>query len=139
MVIYCDISDHLPIFCLIGKQKPHKKQREPLIFKHRPISETAIHHITSALRNIDWTYLYQLDLNNAFKEFTKQLNDVIDLFAPEKTVNIKSKYVVRNEWMTKGLMKSFITCNKLYRKCIGKSRCILLIFIMLTTEIFIIN
>ena len=72
-------------------------------------------HITSALRNIDWTYLHQLDVNNAFK-------DVIDLSAPEKTVNIKSKYVVRNEWTTKGLMKSSITCNKLYRTCIDKSR-----------------
>ena len=46
----------------------------------------------------------------------------MDLFAPEKTVNIKSKYVVRNEWKTKCLMKSSITSNKLYRKCIAKSR-----------------
>ena len=46
----------------------------------------------------------------------------MDLFAPEKMVNIKSKYVVRNEWKTKSLMKSSITSNNLYRKCIAKSR-----------------
>ena len=46
----------------------------------------------------------------------------MDLFTPEKTVNIKSKYVVRNEWKTKGVMESSISSNKLYRKCIVKSK-----------------
>ena len=116
------ISDHLHILCLTDKRKPHKKTSEPLIFKHRPISEVATRYITSALQNTDWTYLHQLDVNNAFREITKQPNCVIIFFAPGKNVNIKSKYVVRNLWMTKGLMKSSITSNKLYRKCIGKSR-----------------
>ena len=51
-VLYSDMSDHLPIFCLTDKQKPYTQTREPLMFKHRPISKTAIRHITSSLWNI---------------------------------------------------------------------------------------
>ena len=121
-VLYSDISDHLPIFCLIGKRKYPKKLSEPRIFKYRSISEISIRHITSALQEIDWTYLHQLNINNAFKEFMTQLHNAVDSFAPEKNTKIKSKHVIRNEWMTKGLMKSSTKSNKLYRKCIGESR-----------------
>ena len=76
-------------------------------------------HIKFALQQINWKYLHQLDINNAFKFFTEQLNYIIASYAPEKTVNIKSKYVIRNVWMTTGLMKSSFTSNKLYRKCVS--------------------
>ena len=89
--------------------------------------------------NIDWTYLQQLDVNNAFREFTKQLNDVIGLFAPQKTVNIKSKNVVRNEWTFKGLMKFYKPYYKLDRKCIVYQGHNLLIFVMLIILTFVIN
>ena len=54
-------------------------------------------------------------------------------------MNIKSKYVVWNEWMTKGLMKSSIICNKLYLTVLENEGYILLILVMSTIEIFIIN
>ena len=121
-ILFSDISDHLPIFCLIGKRKPPKTRNEPLIFKHRPLSNVSIRHIKSALQQINWTHLHQLDINKAFKNFTEHLNCTIASYAPEKTVKIKSKYVIRNVWMTKGLMKSSLTSNKLYRKCISKPK-----------------
>ena len=120
-VLYSDISDHLPIFCLIGKRKYPKTLSEPLIFEHRSISEISIRHITSARQDIDWTYLHQLDINNAFREFITQLQNVAYSFAKEKIAIIKSKYVIRNEWMTKSLMISATKSNKFYRKCIGKA------------------
>ena len=115
-ILFSDISDHLPIFCLIGKRKPSKTRNEPLIFN------VSIRHIKSALQQINWTHLHQLDINNAFKNFTEHLNCTIASNAPEKTVKIKSKYVIRNVWMTKGLMQSSITSNKLYRKYISKPK-----------------
>ena len=115
-ILFSDISDHLPIFCLIGKRKPSKTRNEPLIFN------VSIRHIKSALHQINWTHLHQLDINNAFKNFTEHLNCTIASNAPEKTVKIKSKYVIRNVWMTKGLMQSSITSNKLYRKYISKPK-----------------
>ena len=121
-ILFSDISDHLPIFCLIGKQTPSKTRNEPLIFKHRPLSNVSIRHIKSALQQINWTHLHQLDVNKAFKNFTEHLNCTIASYAPEKTIKIKSKYVIRNVWMTKGLMKSSLTSNKLYRKCISKPK-----------------
>ena len=121
-ILISDISDHLPIFCLIGKRKPSKIRNEPLTFKHRPLSNVSIRHIKFALQQIYWKYPHQLDINNAFNFFTEQLNYIIASYAPEKTVNIKSKYVIRNVWMTTGLMKSSLTSNKLYRKCVSKPK-----------------
>ena len=121
-ILFSDKSDHLPIFCLIGKRKPSKTRNEPLIFKHRPLSNVSIERIKSALQQINWTHLQQLDINKAFKNFIEHLNCTIASYTPEKTAKIKSKYVIRNVWMTKGLMKSSLTSNKLYRKCINKPK-----------------
>ena len=99
-ILFSDISGHLPIFCLIGKRKPSKIRNEPLTFKHRHLSNVSIRHIKFALQQINWTYLHQLDINNAVKFFSEQLNYIIASYAPEKIVNIKSKYVIRNVWMT---------------------------------------
>ena len=41
---------------------------------------------------------------------------------PEKDVVIFSKHIIRDDWMTKGLMKSSTTLNKLYKKCIKRSK-----------------
>ena len=53
---------------------------------------------------------------------TEHLNYIIASYVLEKTVKTKSKYVIRNIWMTTGLMKSSLTSNKLYRKCISKPK-----------------
>ena len=88
-ILFSDISDHLPIFCLIGKRKPSKTHNEPLIFKHRPLSNVSIRHIKSALQQINWRHLHKLNINKAFKNFTEHLNYTIASYAPEKTVKIK--------------------------------------------------
>ena len=78
-ILFSYISDHLPIFCLIGK---------PLIFKHVPLFNVSIRHIKYALQQINWTYRHQLYINNAFKNFTEHLNYTIASYASEKTVKL---------------------------------------------------
>ena len=41
-------------------------------------------------------------------------------FRPIKELKISKKKVMRERWMTKGLIKSGMTCNKLYKLTIGK-------------------
>ena len=72
--------------------------------------------------NTDWSYLLDLDVSGAYANFTEKLNNFITEFAPEKTVVIPPKYIIREDWMTKGLIKSSKTLNKLYKKCIKKPK-----------------
>ena len=42
--------------------------------------------MTFALYETDWTYLHQFDKDNAFREFTDQLNYVINFFRTRKNL-----------------------------------------------------
>ena len=46
----------------------------------------------------------------------------MDQFAPEKSKLIAHKNRLRQCWMTSALLKSSKTLDKLYKKCIGKSK-----------------
>ena len=87
-ILNSDISDHLPIFILIGKRKPAKKKNSPY---------KSIQLIKYGLGQINWSYLHQYDIENVYSKFSEHLNCVILSTAPEKTVIIKAKCIIRNE------------------------------------------
>ena len=121
-IICYDKSDHLPIFCFIDKCKSHSARKDPLIFKHRPMPTSSLQLISAAIRENSWTCLDGMSAEMAFSNFSDQLNTIINTFAPEKTVVIPPKFIIREEWMTKGLMTSSSTCQKLYRGQMGKAK-----------------
>ena len=59
-----------------------------------------------------------LDTDAAFMKFTEIINKQMDIHAPEKIITIPSKNIIREKWMTKGLLKSSQQCEKLYIKAI---------------------
>ena len=61
------------------------------------------------------------DANDAYNIFSDKLHDIINTISPEKTIRIPAKKVIREPWVTKGIMKSSHTLNKLYRKTVTKS------------------
>jgi hypothetical protein len=121
-IMYMKLSDHFPMFCFAGAAKVSNKPKVPLSFKHRPISTTALNNIINELNNHNWDYLNEADTIGAYSDFVDKLGNIIDAFAPEKNVIIQPKYIIREKWMTKGLMKSSHTMNKLYRKCSKKPK-----------------
>jgi len=44
---------------------------------------------------------------------------VLNIYAPEKTITIPAKSIIRSPWMTAGIVKSSHTCEKLFKKTIG--------------------
>ena len=44
------------------------------------------------------------------------------MFAPIKTVKIPAKHIIKQPWMTSGILKSSHTLDKLYRKSIGRHK-----------------
>lgn len=122
-IIPCDISDHFPVVCfIVKKSKAPKTNQPPLKFKHRPVNESSIHEIQAKLNETDWSFLHNVNVNDAYTLFEDTLLEIIENEAPEKEVVIPSKYIINEEWMTKGLMKSSRILNKLYRKCANKPR-----------------
>ena len=59
-IIALDISDHFPVFVLMGSRKPKKGQ--PVVVEYRKLNDAAISHMKSMLMVTDWDYLEQLDI-----------------------------------------------------------------------------
>ena len=55
-------------------------------------------------------------LMNSLSFLVVKFKNIIDLCAPLKTVTIGHRYVIREKWMTKGLLKSSHNLNKLRSK-----------------------
>jgi hypothetical protein len=104
-IIFYELADHLPIFLCSGKA-PKRKNRDPLIFKHRQVNANVLHNITNVLSETDWTHLLDVNVNQAFLNFSDKLSDTMNYFAPEKIIKIPYKFVIRDPWVTKGIMKS---------------------------------
>ena len=121
-ILVTDISDHLPVFCFITSQNIKLKSYKPLIFEKRQINEKVTNQIQTMIEQTNWNYLDDININDACDELTEKIKDTLDLYAPLKTIKIPHTNIIRDPWMTKGLIKSSNTCSKLYRKSIKQSK-----------------
>jgi hypothetical protein len=119
-ILCVDISDHLPILVCTGTTKRDKTN--PLIIRKRFMTDTAIQNINSELQHKNWDYLHNMNTNDAYTEFANTLNNIIDNAAPEKIIKIAPSRVIRDLWMTRGLIASSRTLNKLHKKALGKPK-----------------
>ena len=121
-ILTTDVSDHLPIIVCMGKHNiEHKKN--PLTFSYRPMNANNISNVATALMNISWDDLdEQRTANDSYTMFMDTFTQTLDLHAPVKTVSIPYKAIIREAWMSNGLLKSSRTRDKLYKKCLGKSK-----------------
>ncbi len=101
-----------------------KKKQKPIIIKTREFHDANIAKIQEKLERYDWTVLDIPNTNDAYDIFADKLHDIINTISPEKTIIIPAKKVIREPWVTKGIMKSSHTLDKLYRKTLTKKRTI---------------
>ncbi len=116
-----DISDHQPLILVI-KGDNINKTKINLKIKVRKMNDINIALINEALLHQDWTMLNHLNTNQSYDKFIEVLKCTMDKIAPEKEITIPKKKIIRNRWMTPGLLKSSQTRLKLYRKCITSNR-----------------
>ena len=117
-VLVSDISDHYPICIFYGNKA--KTLKEPLSITSRCLNEAKMTNIANGLGNVDWTELHDMNVDDAFDKFTETIAKQIDICAPVKTFKIPYKQVIRQPWITPGLLKSARTLDRLYRKQILK-------------------
>jgi hypothetical protein len=118
-VLTYDISDHLPVLILVGNII---KPKSSLTIKCRPTDEQTMQNTLTHLKAINWDYLKDLSVNEAWNTFHSKINEVIETLTPLKSVTIPHNRIIRQPWMSTGLLQSSRTSNKLYTKSIGKPK-----------------
>ena len=116
-IILSGISDHLPCCLLFGMSKKYKKR--PLVIESRKITDEKLLKMNNELSETDWSILENFDTNQAYRYFIDNLTKVIDMHAPMKSISVSPKNIIKEKWMTAGLLKSSKTCDKLYKEQLG--------------------
>ena len=109
-----DISDHLPI--LIVLKDLNKSVRGSNLIKSRNPNTRNLEKISRDIRRHDWQKL--LSKSNASQSFTtfhKILCDSIDKHAPETVKRINAKKIIRDPWITNGIMKSLSIQRQMFK------------------------
>ena len=89
-VLISDISNHLPLLCLVKQTKILDKS--PLEFQSRALTDDKLCAIKNKLYRVDWIrHLNSAGCNINFNVYSNILNEVMDEVAPLKTVQISAK------------------------------------------------
>ena len=99
-----DISDHLPLLINIDQLNPYKKITKNITT--RKLDTDIMYLLNERIKAENWEeMLLNKNTNESFTIFhttiQKHLNDI----APIKTIKIHPKRIIKDEWMTPGLLK----------------------------------
>ena len=121
-ILYSHISDHLPVFLFFGKNFYQEKSNASIKITYRKITEASLNKIRQNL-DIDWnSEMNDLNTEEAFVYLTDKINEVVNNNCPQKTLTISNKSIIKEPWMTGGLMNSSRKVEKLYKNCHNLSR-----------------
>ena len=111
-LMYCDISDHFPIFHI---DYSNKIKLDDIIIKRRLYSEENIAGFSSALRDHNWNnVLGNTDPQAAYSTFMTDYMEIYNSSFPLKS--FKKGYRNRKTWLSENLKKAIKIKNNLYKK-----------------------
>ena len=123
-ILYYDISDHLPIFA-ITTQSNHARDAPNNNKSHNMRRKETNHNIEllkSDLAQEQWLDIFQENnVNDCYEKFINKLLFYYDKNIP--LVRQKNFKKIKNPWITKGIMTSIVTRNKLYKKALKEPNC----------------
>ena len=103
---------------LVVKLRNQNKSMKGLkTVKHCKLDPLALDKINSDIANENWGLtLSHLDTNHSFNVLHQRLVDSIDKHAPEKIPKLGRKALVRDLWITNGIMNSLRKQKRLYKE-----------------------
>ena len=117
-ILYTDLSDHLPVFQITFSLK--KGNDTHCDIKYRLMNKNTVDRLCKDLKNEDWNDIYdKTDPQEAYNYFYGKLFKLYEKNIP--LIKTKNKGNIDNQkipWVTKGILKSRKTKNKLYKKFI---------------------
>ena len=115
-VVVHNFSHHLP--SIINLHDQMSKKIGHLEFMCRSLDKDKIININKELLKVDWTQLYNTNLNITLDEFQNKIEDCLDTMAPLKSKMIPIHKIWQEQWITKGISKSMRKCIHLYKQSI---------------------
>ena len=114
-ILVDDISDHMPIVVKFRNQNKSMKGLKTV--KHRNLDSLAFDKINQDISGENWPELLsKLDTNDSFNLFHEKLITSIDNYAPEKTLKLGRKCLIRDPWITTGILRSLRWQKQLYKE-----------------------
>ena len=113
------LSDHHAQFLLMEFKNKQMDNEKIQIFRDFSKIENNKNLINTHLEGIDWAKELQVNRNNAdlsSELFLKKIEQLTNISAPFQRVPNKKKKLRNKPWITKGLLKSIETKNRLHRK-----------------------
>ena len=105
-----DVSDHYPIFCIIPSTKSYQKCTK-LYARDTTLFETEA-FLDELQRNMETLQIQ--DVNTTFSRFALLFETTLNKHAPLKIMSRKQQRMHRKPWISKGILKSIKTKNKLF-------------------------
>ena len=113
-LMFCDISDHLPIFTLLLDQNKNLNKTSWLSFRDKSGNNVA--KFKDRLANVHWDELSECkDTDCAYRCFLDKYTTIYNDCFPLKKVKVKN-VTLSKPWITKGLLKSVRKKNLLYKR-----------------------
>ena len=107
-----DISNHLPTFFIL-KNTNFSAER---VTKLKRCMRNFIFELNSQLSRIDFNSAHK-NVNSHAHELTTLFKAVLDKHAPLRVMSRNEKRPSKKPWITRGLLKSIRTKNKLFNTC----------------------
>ena len=122
-IIQTDISDHFPIFCTVDNLlvgEPDQIKTNHTFFK-RNFDEPNMTYFKHLLTNeTDWSLIYQPQtVNSAYEIFSRYFSYAYNKAFPNIEIQLNNK-TLKSPWITKGLLKSSKTKQRLYQNFLKK-------------------
>ena len=110
-----EISDHLPIFFIAKNVKCFSNKRTKFIRSLKNFnSESFVIDLQNKLSTIGAEV--ETNVNQDVANLTTMFNSVLDKHAPKRLMSRKEKRLSDKPWITRGILKSIKTKNKLFKK-----------------------
>ena len=120
-VFFTDLSDHFPIFtftCSNSHQRPNVQSQ----FTHkRCLKPNNIKGFKNALSIINWDFVtHDRNPDTAYNNFLTKLINIFNIHCPTLKTKLPKRKIPIKPWVTRGLIKSIQTKDKLYKKYVKK-------------------
>ena len=113
MIIYDDLSDHLP--CIIDVRNFMTTKVEDKMSWKKIFDKSSIDKLRQTIVNQNWNdELQHLDANKVFVHLHEKLQCLIEQIIPTRLVHTKHRKV--EPWLTKGILQSIRKQKRLYSK-----------------------
>ena len=108
------ISDHFAQFSAIDIFKKSKQPRIPV--KRRCFKNFSPAEFDAELKNIDWAAtLANKNCEDAFSEFYKSIDSLLDEMAPFRTLTKKEQHLAQRPWINHDILEKIHERNKIHK------------------------